>query len=314
MTSDNERQSRGIALSDAAIDWLVRLHSGRATAADHEAFALWRGQSIDHECAAQEAEAIWQGVGPAGDRVRTAGRKILHRKMTRRALLGVGAVGVAGAMLGVSGAFGPSADYETAIAEQRRIVLPDGSTALLNADSVLAVNFSPERRALTLIRGQAVFTVAHDVSRPFVVEARGGTAQALGTIFDVDVRPSGTVVTVLEGTVAIGNRFGRNVTAKADQRVRYDARTAPSAAEDVDAGVETAWRRGKLIFNQRPLGDVVAEIERHRAGRIVILRPNLRVLEVTGVFELHDPDAILRTIEESLPVRVMRLPFITVLR
>lgn len=301
-------------MSDAAIDWVIRLHSGRATAADHEAFALWRGQSVDHECAAQEAEAIWQGVGPAGASVRAVGREISRRKITRRTVLGAGAVSLAGAAIGLSGAFGPSADHETAIAEQRSVVLPDGSIALLNADSALMVGFSPERRALTLIKGQATFTVMRDAGRPFVVEARGGSAQALGTVFDVDVRPSGTVVTVLEGSVAVGNRFGHDVTAKADQRVWYDTQTAPSAAEDVDAGVATAWRRGKLIFSQRRLGDVVAEIERYRAGRIVILRPDLRNLEVTGVFELHDPDAILRTIAESLPVRITRLPFITLLR
>lgn len=314
MTSDNEHSTLDTALSDAAIDWLVRLHSGRATEADHESFAMWRGQSADHEHAALEAEAIWQGVGPAGNQVRTAGRKIARRKVTRRALLGVAAIGVTVTALGVSGALGPFPDHETKIGERRRVALPDGSTAFLNADTALAVNFSSSRRALTLIRGQAVFHVTRDVDRPFVVEARGGAARALGTTFDVDIRPSDVVVTVLEGNVAVGTGVGLDVTAKGDQRVRYRGRTAVSAAENVDAGVETAWQRGKLIFNQRPLGDVVAEIERYRAGRIVILRPDIATLEVTGVFELQDPDSILRTIEENLPVRVTRLPFVTFLR
>lgn len=78
--------------------------------------------------------------------------------------------------------------------------------------------------------------------------------------------------------------------------------------------METAWRRGKLIFNRRPLGDVVAEIKRYRSGQIVIASAGLRALEVTGVFELADPEAILRTIEETLPVHVTRLPFVTVIR
>lgn len=103
------------------------------------------------------------------------------------------------------------------------------------------------------------------------------------------------------------------VVVRADQRVRYAAGGRPSTPQAVDADMETAWRRGKLIFNRRPLGDVVAEIERYRSGTIIIAGNRLRALEVTGVFNLDDPEAILRTIEETLPVRALRLPLVTVL-
>lgn len=103
------------------------------------------------------------------------------------------------------------------------------------------------------------------------------------------------------------------VVVRADQRVRYAAGGRPSAPQAVDADMETAWRRGKLIFNRRPLGDVVAEIERYRSGTIIIAGNRLRALEVTGVFNLDDPEALLRTIEETLPVRALRLPLVTVL-
>src|SRR5690606_20965638 len=108
-----------------------------------------------------------------------------------------------------------------------------------------------------------------------------------------------SVVTVLEGLVdvATNNALGEPVRAAANQRVRYHSAGVPSAPEMVDSDVVTAWRRGKLIFNRRPLGDVIAELARHRSGHIVVLNDQVRTLEVTGVFDLADPEAVLQTIE-----------------
>ncbi|CAH1659471.1 Iron dicitrate transport regulator FecR [Hyphomicrobiales bacterium] len=315
MTEDGKRHHVDIALSDEAINWVVRLNSGRATQADREAFTDWRLQSEHHELAAQEAETIWHGVGIAGDDARKAEQKAAHTKVTRGAVLGGILLVAAGLAIERFGVIGPRrlADHATSVGEQRRITLPDGSSVFLNASAALAVDFTDVERHLTLLVGEAIFTVVRDAARPFIVEANGGRAQAIGTVFNIDIRPEEVVVTVLEGVVEVATQVG-SVTAHVDQRVRYTASSRPSAAETIDADVETAWRRGKLIFNRRPLGDVVAEIERHRDGQIVIVNPRLRSLEVTGVFDLRDPDTILRTIEETLPVRVNRLPFVTILR
>jgi transmembrane sensor len=317
MTPDDP-DKRDIALSDEAVGWLVKLNSGRATDADQDAFASWRRQSAAHEAAVLEAEAVWQGVGLAGAEVRDAERKKARAKLTRRTVLGGGAVAIVGAGLYQSGIIGPHlfADYTTAVAEQRTIPLPDGSSAFLNGNTALSADFSGPSRELVLFKGQATFSVAPDPNRPFIVEANGGRARALGTVFDVDIRPADTFVTVVEGTVAVasGASASNAVRVTADQRVRYVARRIPSAPEHVDANAETAWRRGKLIFNNRALGDVVAEIERHRSGRILIASSRLSSLEVTGVFDISDPDAILHMIEETLPVQITRLPMVTVIR
>lgn len=315
MKLDGERNDVDIALSDEAIDWLVRLHSGRATAKDHAGFAAWRKQSGKHERAALEAETIWHGLGIAGERTRRAERKATRAKLARRAVLGGMALAATGLALQRSGLVGPRlfADHATGIGEQRTVTLADGSTAFLNASTALSVDFAGTARRLILHAGEASFTVARDPDRPFVVEADGGWTRAIGTVFNIDIRPGEVVVTVLDGVVEVATK-AEAVMARADQRVRYTASGAPSPAESIDADMETAWRRRKLIFNRRPLGDVVAEIERHQGGRIVIASQQLRALEVTGVFDLSEPEAILRAIEETLPVRVTRLPFLTVIR
>lgn len=317
MTSDGKGADIDIALSDAAIEWLVKLKSGRATRDDEAEFQRWRAQSPEHEAAAREAETLWYGVGLAGNEVRAAERKRARARLTRRTLLGGGVLLVAGAGLRVSGIVGPRlfADYVTAVGEQRTVALADGSTATLNGYTALSVKFTDTQRSLTLHEGQATLTVAPDARRPFLVDANGGETRALGTVFDIDIRPTETAVTVLEGRVSVStDANSADVSLTADQRVRYVPHGSPSAIEAVDADAETAWRRGKLIFNSRPLADVIAELERHRRGTIVIASPSLRSLAVTGVFDTSDPEAILTTIEETLPVTVTRLPLVTVLR
>lgn len=314
MTSEG-RHPDNMVLSDEAIDWMVRLNSGRATANDHVAFAAWRQTSEKHEQAAREAEAIWHGVGIAGTRVRRADRKV---KLTRRAVLGAGILVAGGALLARSGSIGPHllADHVTGIGEQRNLFLDDGSSAFLNAGTSLSVDFSARERLLRIHGGQAAFTVAHDPSRPFIVAAGAGRTRAVGTVFDVDIRPREVVVTVIEGTVDIATEAAPSslVIATVDQRVRYDGTAPPSPPETIDSDAETAWRRGKLIFDRRPLGDVVAELERYRTGRIVIASDRLRSLEVTGVFDLTEPEAVLGAIEATLPVRITRLPLVTLIR
>ena len=315
---DGKRHKADVALSNAAIDWLVRLNSGRATDEDHAAFDAWRAQSEAHELAAHEAEEIWHGVGVAGDAAKTLERKAGRAKLTRRTVIGGGTLALFGFALTKSGVIGPRlfADYATGVGELRTVTLADGSSVLLNGNSAISVSFTGTERRLTLVEGQATFTVAPDVARPFLVDANDGQTRAVGTVFDVDIRPDEVVVTVVEGVVSVSTRTSDvdPVTVRLNESVRYGPNGSPSAPERTDAGIETAWRRGKLIFNRRPLVDVVADIERYRTGKIILLGDSLRSLAVTGVFDLNNPEAILTTIEDTLPVQVTRLPFVTIVR
>lgn len=301
------------ALSDEAIDWVVRLNSGSATASDRVAFAEWRGRSDAHEAAAAEAEAIWHGVGLAGEERQKATR----RRHTRRAVLGTLLVGGAGLAAYGSGVMSPGffADNRTGTGERRDVALDDGSVVRMNAETAFSTDFRSDRRHIVLHRGQAVFEVVHDPARPFVVEADGGRTRAIGTAFDVDIRTDAVVVTVIEGVVGVsgGGETEYDVTAAANQAVRYGGEGVDlPVAVDVDTA--TAWRRGKLIFDNRPLGEVVTELDRQLDGRIVIASSRLARLKVTGVFDLDRPQAVLDSIGRSLPVRITRLPYLTLLR
>lgn len=310
------RQSEGSAnseraLSDEAIDWIVKLQSGHATADDARAFRDWRGRSLAHEAAAQEAEAIWHGVGVAGEPAQQAERR---KRVTRRAVLGGGVALLAGAAVMSSGVFRSFlADYATGSGEQRTITLADGSTVQLNASSAFSVELKPERRTITLHEGQATFAVSADAERPFIVRAAGGEARVLGTQFDVDIRDGKVFVTVIEGRVAVADTRQGQAELGANEQAIYGA-TAPLSTLAVNAEQVTAWRRGRLVFENRRLDSVIAEIARQGSGTVLILNPEIAALEMSGVFDISHPDTVIDAIARTLPVKITRMPFVTIIR
>ncbi len=311
---------RNVALSDEAIEWIVRLGSGAATDADRAAFEAWRSRSPAHAEAAEEAAAILDDIGRTGTaaeyrEIGAAIRGPAPRRVSRRALLAGGTAAAAAIGLAATGAFGPPsgllADHATGVGGRKRIALEDGSTVWLNTASALSVDYSAGERRLTLHAGEALFEAARNPARPFVVASGGGEARAIGTVYSVRRRGALSEVVVTEGAVEV--RSGSE-TARltAGRQIAYGDGIL-GAARPVNSEAATAWARGKLIFNRRPLAEVAAELERYQAGRIVVMGEDLKRLEVTGVFDLGDTRALLHTISHTIGVPVRRLPLLTVI-
>ncbi|MEE9099404.1 FecR family protein [Pseudomonas nitroreducens] len=302
-----------LPLSEEAIERLVQLHSGSAGAAERLDFLRWRGQSPEHERAAREAEALW-GALPE---TRNAGEYRRRARRLRRwpALAVAACVAAIAVTLALPEPLaGLYADYATRTGERRMLELADGSRVWLNSDSALSVDFSPQQRRLRLHSGEALFDVAKDAARPFIVEARGGEVRAVGTRFDVDSRGPQVRVDVTEGVVQVNSAGSEPVRLSAGERLSYRESAAPEAVQPLDLSSASAWQRGKLIFNQRPLGEVLDELERYVPGRIVLTDSALRQHKVSGVFDLKDPDALLKTLERLQPVKVAHLPWLVLIR
>ncbi|CAI3788047.1 Protein FecR [Pseudomonas sp. MM227] len=309
MTEPTHPSASAVDLEDQAIEQWVHLTSGRASEADRSAFARWRGQSADHEAAARLAERIWQAL----PQTCAAQRFVVPAKVTRRPLrwaalaAGVGALALTGLSEPARVYF---ADYATAVGERRALTLEDGSQVWLNSGSALSVRYSSSRREISLIKGEALFQVSKDASRPFVVQASGGSVQAVGTRFDVDRQGEQVRVGVTEGEVKVSSG-GAVVPLRAAQRLEYVAGTAPSPTGALDLGSASAWQRGKLIFNRQPLAEVFADIERYLPGSLVIAG-SLPTTAVSGVFNLDDIPGMLDMLARTQPVRIYRMPWLTV--
>lgn len=275
-------------LSDDAIDWQVLLHSGNASPADRVRYQRWRGLSAAHQAAAVEAEALW------GDLGQTQAAADLAKPPRRRPWGAAIAASLLAAMLGYGGwqqAPVLLADYHTSTGERRTITLEDGSKVTLNSASALSVNFSDSRRVVSLKAGEALFEPVDD-PRPFVVDSGHDAVQGSGAVFSVRRQGASSSVVVARGEARLG-----------EQRLTASA----------DAQAQTAWQRGKLIFNARPLREVIAELERYQHGRILISDKQLGALQVSGVFDLNDPEALLRTLEQRYALKVTYLPWLAVL-
>lgn len=221
------------------------------------------------------------------------------------------------------------ADHATALGELRSVSLPDGSLVHLNGDTALAVDFTENRRRIVFYRGEAFFVVASDRQRPFEVAVGDGFARVLGTSFNLRAIADRVEVAVVKGRVEVGRRppegrssdrqsGGDSVTLAAGQAAGYDAGQGVTGVIETlsrDLAAVTAWRQGRLVFADRPLRAVIAELDRHRPGRIVFLDPTIAQERFTGVLSLGDTDLALTAIETTLPVDALRVtPWLTLLR
>lgn len=210
--------------------------------------------------------------------------------------------------------------YETSVGEQRLITLHDGSTVELNSRSRLRVRFTEQERTVDLLEGQALFKVAKNPARPFIVHSGVTSARAVGTQFDVYRMPDRTVVTVLEGRVAVSNALhapgspagqpaAATGTSEASTPVLLVAGeqisvTARVIADPQPANVEaaTAWTQQKLIFSATPLREVVAEFNRYNRVRLVIDDHELDDFHVSGVFASTSAQSMLDFLQRRFDV------------
>jgi transmembrane sensor len=204
--------------------------------------------------------------------------------------------------------------YTTSIGEQRIIKLDDGSTVELNTASRVRVHFSRRQRDIELNTGQALFHVAKDPTRPFIVASADTRIRALGTEFDVYRSESGTTVTVLEGQVAVLNNATRAdaVTSEATplsagEQITVNAPTAAASTplpRHTNVVTATAWTQHRLIFDATPLTEVAEEFNRYNTRHLVVEDKNLGSFQVSGSFASTDPSSLLRFLEAQHGLRV----------
>jgi transmembrane sensor len=208
--------------------------------------------------------------------------------------------------------------YQTVHGSQGVWRLPDGSTLHLNTESALITHFSATERRVDIVHGQALFEVAHDAKRPFRVVAGTTNTIAVGTEFDIYHRVDTTLITVVQGQVAVFAAGGDAADATslaaahalrvgAGQQLRVSAGRLPEAPMAADLHQAEAWLQRQIVFKQRPLGEVAAEFNRYNELPITIADPALRALPVSGVFNTDDLDSFVAFLRSLDGVRVEQL-------
>ncbi|MEN0106189.1 MAG: FecR domain-containing protein [Pseudomonas sp.] len=292
-----------------AREWLVLLHSGRATAADQAQVQAWREASAQNADAMAQVEGLWALLGE----VKAPVTALPVAKPRRRAARwGVPLAAAAALLLAVwlpQGVWlGLYADYHTRPGEVREVRLDDGSVLTLNGDTALDWTVSAGRREVKLYRGEADFQVAHDANQPFFVLAGPAQIRVTGTRFDVNYSGDEQVqLAVSQGQVQVSDGRQAPQLINARQQIAWH-NGALQSVEPLDEAQRLAWQRGKLVFRSRPLAQVFGEWQRVQGDRVMFLDERARAMQITGVFASNDPAALLKAIESNLPVRVVQLP------
>jgi transmembrane sensor len=321
MTETANRQ-----ILDEASTWFVEFRTGQPTARAREEFMQWLRRSPDHIRAYLDISQHYAHLpGPASvssteaDRLLEKARSRLSEGVVsiaevrapppansarpERAIKRSFTVGIAAAVLILAGAtvlylLLQRGIYSTGLGEERTVTLEDASRIELNARTRLRVRYSTGLREVELLEGQALFQVAKDAARPFVVRTDSAQVRAVGTEFDVYRHGAETRVTVLEGTVAVQPALANaaivspaDVLIGAGEQAVVPQQGKPQA-HPTNAMAATAWTRGELEFVETPLSEVAEEFNRYSPRRLVLASSSITNVRISGIYSSVDPASL----------------------
>jgi transmembrane sensor len=303
-------------IDEQAAAWAVRLDRGPLSPAEQRELDAWTAADPRHQGALIRARAQWAGLdriaalSPSG--MPAFAEPQTNHATTRRAF----AASVAFlAALGAAAFWFTSERgdvYASELGEVRRVTLDDGSQMLLNTQSKAIVEFSDGLRRVHLEYGEAVFDVAHDKSRPFVVTTNEVTVTAVGTEFAVRVKNAGVAVTVTEGVVEVKREH--NALREPAQRLEANRRadivaaepTMIAALDPLAAKRGLAWRDGMLSFDGDTAAAAIAEINRYNRRKVVLDDAALGSKPIIGYFRTSDVDGFARALAAAFDGQVRK--------
>jgi len=302
------------ALIKEAADWALSFRYDQPGEVERQAFERWRASSPAHGAAWARVQSVFQTFEQVPAEIGKGALQALNRQQGRRRsmqLLAAMLVAAPAGWLAWRQVPAWSADIATATGEQKTMALPDGSRLVLNTASAVDVAFTASERRLRLRAGEILIETQPDptrTDRPFLVDTPCGVVQALGTRFSVRKLDGETCrVAVFEHAVALRPLIGASRILQAGEQADF----GPLQIEEsrpVDAA-QALWENGMLLARDMRLGDVVAELARHRRG-VLRCDPVVAELRVTGAISLKDTDAALRLLASNLPLQIeLRTPY-----
>lgn len=309
-----------------ARDWLVRLQSEDLSTEEIVGWESWIGEDVAHQAAYDTVSEVWALSSMTEIRRPTALEMLRDeysgavpiRVWSRRrppmrlawaasvAAVAILAFGAVGWMAWSAAGDEPARQFATGVAEHNQVMLSDGSNVRLAAMTDLQVDFDRGRRDIALRRGEALFKVAHDRSRPFVVATRQAEITAVGTAFDVHVLASQTVVSVTEGVVRIVPTAGRGapIQLTAGHRLIAGRNGVQVAQIGLDTLSSTPWLEGRLEYRSQPLAEVLQDVNRYARTQLVLGDAAAGRMDFTGTVQIASVEDWARALPGVFPLAV----------
>jgi transmembrane sensor len=323
-------------IHETAADWFTRLQDPHLSLDDTLNWQSWIAADERHARAFHRIEETWQrfrglprpqlmtreelgadlydGSVPIRDHADTFNRvpaqrtRFARRSVARLAL----AASFIAAVIGASAIWylnNSGVTFETAVGENRRIHLEDGSSVTLGGHTRVKVAFESHVRHLTLERGEALFTVAKDPSRPFSVRAGSALVTAVGTAFNVRRTDDRVVVAVVEGRVIVEPKkhaaTQRPKPLNAGDSATIGGAGIESSQRLQDSATAIAWQTGRLAFEREPLRYVLDDVNRYAAKPIEMGDESVGNLKITGTVLSDNIDGWVASLESAFELRVI---------
>lgn len=182
------------------------------------------------------------------------------------------------------------------------LFLPDGSKVKLNSVSELSYDCNDRNRRVVRLTGEAYFDVAKDADRPFIVEVGDMNIEVHGTSFNVNAYNLQRVETALvSGSVSITGEAlkGRSYKLRPGEIAVFNAGSGAISISNSDMSLATGWTRGRLVFEDEPLAEVIRRIERWYGVDIELKRPGISSDRLTGAFQREDISDVLESLSAA---------------
>jgi len=311
-------------VAEQAADWFLRLQGEAATAEQWRSFEAWLGASPGHLAAYEQLESLWidleqdperfiraldgNAVRPTLRRARPVrGASPSRRGWIVAALGAIAATVVVGIEVGNSlGAATQRLVLQAPEGQTRRFRLADGTQINLNAGSAMRVEISRSARKVVMAEGEAVFDVAHDARRPFLITAGDREVRVVGTVFNLRQRGDDMALSVRRGIVEVrpaGQPDARPVQVTVGQQLTHRRGDGMILAEDGRAETAFAWTTGQLVYRNQPLSEVAADVSRRFGVHVRTADEETAALRFSGVLVLDTPAEVVGRIEAFAPVR-----------
>lgn len=307
-------ESSSASAMDQALDWLILLES--PTPEQSRQFDVWLNASPLHAEAFDKAQAIWGSpqVAQCARQLDTAVAPsvLSRRKRPRWRMLAAAAVVVLGLSSFTDLPLRLQADHLTAVGQQQRLHLEDGSRVLLNTNSAFSSSIDAQQRVARLHRGEAFFEISDSRDQPLKLDVGPVRASVRDTAFAVRYQDGVAHVGVQRGDVDL-------------QAAHSGAWVRISAGESIHVGPngfkqptrldhkELAWTQGRLVFENCPMNEVLAELRRYYPGWIINTNERLADVAVTGNYRLDQPLEVVRSLAHITSARLQEFPALVVL-
>lgn len=312
-------------VTDAALDWFFQLQGDPDNRELRDRFEAWRAASSANERKFEEVAATW--VLPEAEEVARSLRQkigdtetptpanVVEFRRPKRTLRLWMAAAAATVILAIGAQqypglrIGWEADYATAAGVQQKVFLPDGSRAVLNTDTAIAIDFEGNKRSVRLLKGELYLDVVHDASRPFDVAAAFSEVEVKGTAFSVRRDEEEDAIALQRGHVEV--RRLADVRDRADlqpgQGITATA-SAISTVHQIDGTAEFAWLDGQIAFKDQPFKTVLHDLSRYYGHSIIRAAHGFDDVRVNGRYRLDDPERAIRSLATTVGATVTRMP------